>query len=140
MSEALAAVSHGNDPTLWAFLSALWSGQQLQIFFTLMAAGSAGMLANWAVKWARGEIRGSLTEYLFRDNVRNSLLALFTYTGASLVAMQADVFHVGDPLTFIGWPNVAWLGATNGYFIDNIVNKGERAVWSKEERIARQEQ
>lgn len=141
MNEAIAATQQVlHDQTLGAFLRQFLDGQQLRVFVVMMASGTAGMVANWAVRWARGEIRGCLTQYLFRDNPRSTLLSLFTFTGAVLAAVQGDVVHVGEANVFIGWANVAWLAASNGYFIDNVINKGERAVWSKEERDARQQQ
>lgn len=140
VTDVLAATTQmARDQTLTEFVRQFWDGQQLRVFLLLMASGSLGMIANWAVRWARGEIRGCLTVYLFRDNPRATALSLFTYTGAVLAAMQADVVHVGEAGTFIGWANVAWLGASNGYFIDNIVNKGERAAWTPQERAARQQ-
>lgn len=141
MNEAIAATQQAirNNQTLEAFLRAFVDSQDLRVFVLLMVAGGAGMVANWAVRWARGEIKGCLTHYLFIDNPRATALSIFTYTGAVLAAMQADVVHVADGV-FIGWANVAWLGATNGYFIDNMINKGERAVWTNEERAQRQRQ
>lgn len=140
MNDAIAATQAAiQDQTLEAFIRAFLAGPELRVFLMLMAAGSMGMIANWLVKWARGEIKGGLLTYLFRDNPRSTALSFFTYTGAVLAAMQADVVHVAGGV-FIGWANVAWLGATNGYFIDNIINKGERAVWTTEERAARSPQ
>lgn len=139
MNDAIAATQIAlHDQTLGAFLRAFLDGPELRVFLMLMVSGTAGMVANWLVKWARGEIKGGLAAYLFRDNPRSTALSLFTYTGAVLAAMQADVVHVANAV-FIGWANVAWLGATNGYFIDNIINKGERAVWTPQERQARQQ-
>lgn len=126
-------VSRESVESLWHFLSQLMFTLEAQQFFALMIGGVAGMISHWLVKWARGEIAGSLAKYLLYDHVRNTILTVFTYVGFALttVATPALTGANGGP---VGWFTVLWLGITTGFSIDAVANKGERPVWTDEQR------
>ena len=136
-AQTIAQVRARDAESLWVFLSNLPSTQEAQLFYALMLSGSLGMFASYGVKWAKGEIGTCLWEYLFHQNMRNTVLSFLTYTGTAMAAIYAGAFHVGADGIFVGWGMVLWLGALNGFSIDSIVNKGARAVWTPEKRAAK---
>lgn len=133
-AQTIAQVRAEAPESLWHFLIGLPSTMEAQIFYGLMLAGSLGMIANYIVRWARKEIGGSLFTYLIKQNPRGTVLSLCTYTGVAIGAITTGAFIIGPSATFVGWGWVLWLGATNGFMIDNIANKGQRAIWTPEER------
>lgn len=122
--------------SLWEFLAALPGSWELQLFYGLMISGTAGQLAHYAVKWARDEIRGSLPCYLWQ-NKKSTALSFFTFIGVAVTAIASGAF-TGDHGGFVGWKMVFWMGVTNGFTIDAIVNKTARAQWSQLERVVQQ--
>lgn len=135
--QTIAQVRAQDPESLWHFLSALPSTMEAQIFYALMLSGSLGMMASYLMKWSQGQISGNLFGYLFGSNLRATCLSFFTYTGACMTAIYAGAFHVTEAAVFVGWGHVVWLGALNGFGIDAIVNKGQRAVWTTEQRQAK---
>lgn len=132
----IAQVKVQTTESLWQFLTQLPGTMEAQLFYALILAGTLGMMASYLMKWAKNEIAGYLWEYLFGANLRSTMLSLFTYIGCAMTAIYAGAFHVGDAQTFVGWGHVAWLGLLNGFGIDAIVNKGQRAVWTQQQRDA----
>jgi hypothetical protein len=121
------------DPQgLWEFLSALPSAWETQLFIGLMIAGGVGMFSHYALKWAREEIKENLLCHL-AHNYKSTLLSIFTYIGIAVTAIASQAF-TGEYGGFVGWKTVFWLGITNGFTIDAIVNKTERARWTPIER------
>ncbi len=135
-AQTIAQAKAATTQSLWQFLQALPSTQEAQVFYALMLAGTLGMMASYAIKWLKGDITGSLWKYLFEQNLKSTLLAFLTYVGTALAAIYADAFHVGPDSVFVGWGMVMWLAAVNGFSIDAIVNKGQRAIWTPEQREA----
>lgn len=135
-AQTIAQVKADNPADLWHFLMNLPVTMEAQLFYALMLAGTLGMLASYVMKWAKGEIGACLGEYLFKQNLRSTVLSVATYTGTAMAAIYAGAFFVGDQSVFVGWGMVMWLGALNGFGIDAIVNKGQRAVWTPEQRKA----
>lgn len=133
-AQTIAQVKAEAPADLWHFLLNLPATQEAQLFYALMLSGTLGMIASYVMKWAKGEIGACLGEYLFRQNLRATVLSIATYTGTTMAAIYAGAFHVGDQSVFVGWGMVMWLGALNGFGIDAIVNKGQRAVWTPEQR------
>lgn len=133
-AQTIAQVKAQAPESLWNFLGNLPFTMEAQIFYGLMLAGTLGMIANYIVRWARSEIRGSLYAYLFEQNPRGTVLSLCTYTGMALAAIASNAFHFGEGAAFVGWGWTLWMGASNGFVIDNIANKGQRPVWSPEKR------
>ena len=133
-AQTIAQVKAQAPESLWHFLANLPFTMEAQLFYGLMLAGSLGMLANYVVRWARNEITGSLRAYLFEQNPRGTVLSLCTYTGLAIGAIASNAFTFGEAATFVGWGWVLWLGASNGLMIDNIANKGQRPIWTPEER------
>lgn len=132
----IAQVTAAAPGDLGTFLKGLPATQEAQIFYALMGAGSAGMAANWVTRWTRGEI-GNLFQYLFNQNARATVGSFLTFAGTGMAAIYAHAFNVGPDSLFVGWGMVLWLGAVNGFAIDNIVNKGQRPVWTAEQRAAK---
>lgn len=147
-----AAVDKINVPSLWDFLLSIPSLPESKIMLGLLISGTLGLIANWAVRFARGEV-GSLGNYLFKTNVRRTLLSVLTLFGTLLSSVVSGVFFTDASAAlgemaqcaqsvphadkaFVGWINVLWVGATTGFGIDAIINKGEREVWTPEQRAA----
>lgn len=125
------------DPqTLMEFLTALPGSWELQLFYGLMISGTVGQIAHYAVKWARDEIAGNLFCYLW-ENKKTTALAFFTFIGIAITAIASGAFQ-GEYGGFVGWKMVFWMGVTNGFTIDALVNKTARAEWSPIERVAKQ--
>jgi MFS family permease len=122
-------------PSLYDWLQALPGSFEAQLFIGLMLAGTIGMIAHYALKWARGEVRGNLICYLW-ENKRPTALSFFTYIGVAVGAIVGGAF-VTDFGVFVGWKMVFWLGITNGFTIDAIANKTQRAEWSHVERAVK---
>lgn len=119
--------------SLWHFLTQLPQSMEAQLLYGLVIAGIVGMIANYTVKWARGDIAGSLFAYLFLQNVRATLLSFFGFVSLAITSIAAGIF-TGENGGFVGWANVLWFGLTNGFAVDAIANKGQKAVWSDEKR------
>lgn len=135
-SEAPRLSDKGPQP-LGEFLRALPGSFEMQLFYGLMLAGTAGMLAHYSLKWARDEIKGGLLCY-FANNVKSTALSFFSYLGLSVTAIASGAF-IGEYGGFVGWKMVFWMGITNGFTIDAIVNKTSRAEWSPVERLTKTE-
>ena len=129
----IAQIKAEAPESLWHFLTNLPFSMEAQLFYALLLAGTLGMVANYIVRWGRKEIEGCLGEYLFKQNLRGTVLSLATYVGVVLGAIAAGAFHVGDANTFVGWGWVLWMGAGNGFVIDNIANKGQKPVWTQQQ-------
>jgi hypothetical protein len=132
MFEVWAATLENTPTPLSHFLASLPGSWEMQIFYGLMLSGSCGMFAHYALKWARNEIKGSLFCY-FSNNFRSTCLSFFTFIGIAVAAIASGAF-VTEHGAFIGWKMVFWMGLTNGFTIDAIVNKTSRAQWSNRER------
>lgn len=140
MQAQTIAQAKAQDPeSLLHFLASLPSTFEAQLFYALIAAGTLGMMANYAVKWAKNEIAGDLLDYLLQ-NKRATALSFFTYVGISLAAIYGKSFTVTEADVFVGWGMVFWLGLLNGFGIDSIVNKGQRPVWTPEQRAQKSDQ
>jgi len=137
-AQTIAQVKAEAPESLWHFLVNLPTTMEAQIFYALMLSGTLGMIANYIQKWFRSEISGCLVDYLFRQNPRATGLAFFTYTSMAITAIAMHAFHVGGAdQIFVGWGWVMSLGFTNGFTIDAIMNKGQKAIWTPEERAKR---
>lgn len=121
--------------TLWQFLALFPGSFEAQLFLGLMMAGTVGMFCHYALKWARGEIKGGLLCY-FADNFRSTVLSFFTYVGVAITAIGGGAFLDAGGV-FIGWKMVLWMGISNGFTIDAVVNRTTRAIWSRAERDAK---
>lgn len=144
IAEALAAVTEQAPrlsdkvpefPSLYDWLRALPGSFEAQLFVGLMIAGTVGMFAHYALKWARGEVRGNLLCYLWTAK-QSTALSFFTYIGVAIGAISSGAF-VTDYGAFVGWKIVFWMGITNGFTIDAIANKTARAEWSPIERAVK---
>jgi hypothetical protein len=122
---------------LGEFLRSLPGSLEMQLFWGLMIAGTAGMLAHYLLKWARDEIKGGLFPY-FAQNVKSTALSFFSYVGIAVTAIASGAF-TGEYGGFVGWKIVFWMGITNGFTIDAIVNRTGRAEWSPVERLSKTE-
>lgn len=119
--------------SLLHFLLALPSSFEAQLFYAMLIGGAAGMLANYTVKWFRKDSGGGLLAYLFRDHVKRTMLSVFSMVGAALGVVASGVFETPSG-EFVGWFIVLYTGATTGFTIDAVANKGKRAEWSAEKR------
>ena len=121
--------------TLSVFLASLPGTWEMQLFYGLMLSGTVGMLAHYVLKWARDEIKGSLFCY-WRNNGKRTVLSFLTFTGVAATAVMNNAF-ITDLGGFVGWKMVLWMGWSNGLIIDVLVNKSDRARWTKEEYAER---
>lgn len=123
--QKLAVIKAEAPESLWKFLSAAPGSLELQIFYVIVIGGFAGVFVNYAVKWMKKEIAGSLGAYLFVDNVRGTLLSWTTTIGAGVAGITSGMFETPDG-TFIGWFRVLVLCFGNGFFWDAVINKGQK--------------
>lgn len=119
--------------SLLHFLGSLPASAEAQQLYGFMLAGIVGMVAHYVVRWAYGQIEGSLWRYLFVDSPRRTLLALIGLASLAITAVSTGIFTTPDG-AFTGWANVLWTGLTTGFGSDSVVNKGSRPVWSDEQR------
>lgn len=117
-------IKAADQQTLWDFLAKLPTSMEAQILYGLLLSGGVGMMAHYAVRWARGEIVGSLANYLFTDYLKSTILAVMLLTSMATAAIISNVF-VTETGAFVGWVNVLWFGITNGYASDSMANKGD---------------
>lgn len=122
--------------SLWHFILSLPATIEGQIVFLAVASSMVGLFANYVVKWAKGEIAGSLWCYLFHSNVRRTVLSFCSSVGAAIGLVSVGAFEPAG--VFIGWKMTAFIGAQTGYFLDSAVNKGERKEWTPSERAVRE--
>ena len=102
-------------------------------FWVLAGAGCFGIAANYAYKWLRDEIRGSLWQYLTLQHPKRTLLSFATFFGYACATILSPV------LDGAGWGVVINMGLTTGFAIDALVNKADRQAWTEEERAKRAE-
>ena len=133
-TSAIKAATVTNE-SLWHFLAQLPTSFDAQILYGLLISGFVGIMAHYMAKWLRGEVEGSLWQYLFVNEARHTFLSLGTLFAASIAAIAANVFET-DAGAFVGWTNVMWIGLTTGFSGDSVMNKAPRKVWTDAERAA----
>lgn len=126
----------GQGESLWSFLSRLPGSFEAQVFYGVVLFGAVGMFTNYAVKWMRKDISGSLLAYLFRDNLRGTLLSFSTTVGVGIAAITGGVFETSSG-EFVGWFNVMWISLTNGFMWDAALNRGTRPVEAQTPAVQR---
>ena len=135
-AQTISQAHEATQQSLWHFLAQLPQTQEAQLLYGLILAGAVGMVANYLVKWAKGEIEGNLWCYLVKDKLRATVLSFSSYVGVAVASIAAGIF-VTDGGIFVGWSTVLWFGVTNGFAVDAIANKGRRPEWSEGERRER---
>lgn len=120
----------GGSESLWEFAHRAPAAFEAQIFYAVLIFGGLGMLANYAVKWMRREIEGSLIVYLFR-NFRSTALAFSTTMGVGIAAITSGVFETSDGM-FVGWFNVMWTSLMNGFMWDAALNRSGQTAITKD--------
>lgn len=117
----------------WSYLAHLPFTLEANIFYMLVLFGIAGAVANYVVRWAKGEIQGSLFAYMFTDSPRRSVLAVIALVAELIGEQAAGLFMTADA-KFVGWALVIAAGMKTGFLIDNIVNKASRPEWTPAQR------
>lgn len=135
---AAEQVKSASVDSLWHFLAQMPATTSAQIFYGLILSGLVGMLLHYVVKWAQGDITGSLFAYLFTDNPRRSVLSLSVLVGELVGEVGAGLF-TNEAGVVVGWAVVLLSGFKTGYLIDSIANKGNRPVWTVEQREKQQQ-
>ena len=118
--------------TFGEYVRGVISSKALVQFWVLMLFGFVGVLANYAYKWLRDEIMGSLWAYLARQHPKRTLLSFATFAGYALATVLSPA------LDGAGWGVVVNLGLTTGFAIDALINKADRQVWTDEQRAERE--
>lgn len=138
-------IAEQQPESLWQFLQALPKSREAELFWGLMIGGTIGMIGHYVLKWTRNEIVENLFVYLW-INKRSTLYSFFSYVGVAIAAIGSNAFTV-DVLVlgikkqvFVGWKVVLWMGVTNGFTIDAIVNRTKRAEWDWNKRLEVQRQ
>lgn len=91
------------------------------------AAAFGGMGLNYLARWGRGE-EANVLHYLFKFHPGRTVAAFVT----NLIAIAA--FVSTGALNDASLAVALALGITQGYVIDNSVNKGKRKVWTPTKR------
>lgn len=128
----VAQAKAASPESLWHFLSQLPGTVEAQQLYALLIFGVIGMFAHYFVKWIQGEISGNLLDYLFRQEPRRTVLSLVALIGSSFTLVVSPVLMPND--VFIGWGAVLWMAVTTGYGIDSVANKGDRQIWTEQDR------
>ena len=128
--QTIAQVKAEAPESLWHFLGQLPVTLEAQQVYALMLSGLVGMAAHYLNKWATGQIEGNLWGYMFHDHARNTVLSVTAYIGFALTTVTSGA------LDGAGWFTALWMGATTGFAIDSIANKGTRPVWTPEQKAA----
>jgi hypothetical protein len=123
----MAELKAQSPESLWTFLRAMPASFEAQLFYAIVCFGALGVMVNYAVKWMKKEIAGSLFAYLFVDNFRGTLLSWTTTAGAGIAGITSGMFETPDG-TFIGWFRALVLCFGNGFFWDAVMNRGKQAA------------
>lgn len=121
----------------WHYLAQLPGTVEAEILYALLLAGAMGMFANCVQKWARGELVGGPVDYFFCHNKRGTVLSLCGMIGLAITVVQSGISFTDGH--FVGWANVLWIGASNGFAADAVANRGKRPEWTDEQRAAKAE-
>lgn len=133
ISDLKSAAPDSSPESLWHFLAGLPTTMEAQILYALLLGGLVGLAGHYVIKWTRGEIEGSLWNYMFIDNPRRSWLSITLVVGELLGEVSSGLFTTGTG-QFVGWGIVLLSGLKSGYTIDSVANKSDRPEWSPEER------
>lgn len=130
-----AVVSPTDSP--WTYLANLPFTQEANILYMLVIFGLLGAVVHYVVRWAKGEIQGSLWAYMVTDNPRRSVLAVIALLTELIGEESSGLFTTSDG-HFVGWALVIAAGLKTGFLIDSIVNKATRPEWTPAQRRAEQ--
>lgn len=122
----------------WSYLAHLPFTLEANILYMLILFGLVGAGIHYLVRWAKGEIQGSLWAYMFTDNPRRSVLSVIALITELVAEESAGLFMTGDG-KFVGWALVIAAGLKTGFLIDSIVNKASRPEWTPAQRTAVQD-
>lgn len=92
-----------------------------------IAASFFGMLLHGVKRWATGETR-CVTYYFTTDFPKNTAAAVV----ANMIAV-VTALHYGV-LEGVSWQYAVMTGILQGFGADAGLNKGQRVIWSSEER------
>lgn len=126
----IAAAKADAPESLWHFLGQIPATMEAQQLYALLISGMVGIAAHYLNKWATGQIEGNLWDYLFHDHARSTVLSIGAYIGFALTTVTSGA------LDGTGWFTALWMGATTGFAVDAIANKGTRPVWTQEQKTA----
>lgn len=134
IAEAIAAQLQ-EPQSLWVFLATSYGSIAAQVSGWSAFWCVLGLFGNYAVRWSKDEIVGSLWCYLYHQNVRRTVLSMMSCISAVVALMMSNEFYIDG--VFVGWIKVAYTSFGVGFLVDNVVNKGERKEWSPQERDAK---
>lgn len=120
------ATMKANNPvgdSLWKFLLKLPETAEAQLLYGLWISGFLGIAAHYVHLWLTESIEGSLWNYLFHQYPRRTLLTVCAYVAWTFTLVGTSVFET-DAGIFVGWWNVLLFGASNGFGVDALANKG----------------
>lgn len=132
---AQIAVTTPESQSLWAYLAALPTTMEAEIFYALLIGGVAGMIGHYVRARASNNIGGNPIDYFFRDNLWRSLAAMIA-VAAELAGEVGSGIFTTDTGVFVGWGIVLLSGLKTGYVGDSVINKADRPTWSPEKREA----
>lgn len=132
-SKTIAQVKAEGPQSLWDFLSQLPGTMDAQIWYGLLLGGLIGMALHYAIKMRTGEVGGNPIDYFIKTSPWRTIGALAAMASWAFGEVLTGIYVNGDGI-FIGWAAVLISGIKNGYLGDSIINKGERAVWTEQQR------
>lgn len=111
-------------------LSASFFNTEFGLFVVSLVTATLGSFAHYAKKWMKREIEGNLIDYLFRDHIRETMLALSSLYGTILTMYFAGQFHTtvdGQPV-LVPMMDIIKNSLMAGFIFDSALNKGSPKV------------
>lgn len=105
---------------LTQLLKDLGGQEMLYRLLLFILTGQVGMISHYAKQWTRGEIAGSLTQYLFKDQPRKTVAAASGVVGTGVSLFMAGQL-APDALSLF---NLLTVGFASGYTANSLLNKG----------------
>lgn len=121
--------------SLFDFLRELPGTLDAQIWYALLIGGAVGMILHYAIKLRTGDIAGNPVDYFIKTSPWRSIGTVAAMASWAFGEVLTGIYVNGDGV-FIGWAAVLISGVKTGYLGDSIINKGERAQWTEQERQA----
>ena len=132
-SPTIAQLKAQAPESLWHFLLSLPTSMEAQIWYALTLGAVLGMVGHYIRARVNGSISGSPVDYFFRDNLWRSIGAAIAVMGELVAEITSGLFFT-DAGLFVGWAIVILSGIKTGYLGDSLVNKGQRVIWTEEQR------
>lgn len=118
VGSSMATAVEASDAAQMSPLAFQMADGELAKFGIFLVVGIFGMFFHYLKKWLRGEIRGSLKSYLFKQHPRQTALAVLTFVGI------ATTMFLTNELAGMDVKHLLLSASTLGYTTDSLLNQG----------------